>query len=74
MIKDGLTIRAFHKDKEIKIIELENLYFFFDGLSTLANKWKVEPFTKLWGKKSLNRTDHSALNVIMYLILQITLW
>jgi hypothetical protein len=36
--------------------------------STLANKWKVEPFTKLWGKKSLNRTDHSALNVIMYLI------
>jgi hypothetical protein len=32
MIKDGLTIRAFHKDKEIKIIELENLYFFFDGL------------------------------------------
>ena len=68
MIKDGLTIRAFHKDKEIKIIELENLHFFFDGLHTLANEWKVEPFTKLWGKKSLNRTDHFALNVIMYLI------
>ena len=68
MIKDGLTIRAFYKDKEIKIIELENLHFFFDGLHTLANEWKVEPFTKLWGKKSLNRTDHSALNVIMYLI------
>jgi hypothetical protein len=68
MIKNGLDIRAFHRGKEIKIIELENLYFFFDGLSTLANKWKVEPFTKLWGKKSLNRTDHSALNVIMYLI------
>jgi len=68
MIKDGLTIRAFYKDKEIKIIELQNLSFFFDGLHTLANEWKVEPFTRLWGKKSLNRTDHSALNVIMYLI------
>jgi hypothetical protein len=68
MIKNGLDIRAFHRGKEIKIIELENLYFFFDGLHTLANEWKVEPFTKLWGKKSLNRTDHSALNVIMYLI------
>ena len=68
MIKNGLDIRAFHRGKEIKIIELENLHFFFDGLHTLANEWKVEPFTKLWGKKSLNRTDHSALNVIMYLI------
>jgi hypothetical protein len=68
MIKNGLDIRAFHRGKEIKIIELENLHFFFDGLNTLANEWKVEPFTKLWGKKSLNRTDHSALNVIMYLI------
>lgn len=71
MIKNGLDIRAFHRGKEIKIIELENLHFFFEGLDTLANKWKVEPFTKLWGKKSLNRTNHSALNVILYLIYKI---
>jgi len=68
MIIDGLTIRAFYKDKEVRIIPLENEHFFFDGLNTLANKWKVKPFTELWGEDSSNRINHSALNVIMYLI------
>jgi len=71
MIIDGLTIRAFHKDKEIKIIPLENLHLFFDGLSTLANKWKVKPFTELWGENSSKRINHSALNVMIYLIYKI---
>ena len=29
MIKDGLTIKAFYKDKEIKIIELHHINYFF---------------------------------------------
>lgn len=70
MNKDGLTIKAFHKGKEIKVIELENLNFFFDGLHTLSEEWKVEPFTKLWGNKAeVNKEiKHSALNMMVYLI------
>ena len=71
MIKDRLNIKAFHNGKEIKIIQLENLNFFFDGLYTLANKWKVKPFTELWGKNSSKRINYYALNVMMYLIYKI---
>jgi|TARA_R100001480_G_scaffold94825_1_gene100107 hypothetical protein len=48
MIKDGITIKAFYKGKEVKIIQLQHLHFFFRGLSTLSSEWKVEPFKKLW--------------------------
>jgi hypothetical protein len=48
MIKNGLTIKAFYKSKEVKIIQLQHLHFFFKGLSTLSSEWKVEPFKKLW--------------------------
>lgn len=48
MIKNGLTIKAFYKGKEVKIIQLQNLNFFFSGLATLSSNWKVEPFKKLW--------------------------
>ena len=48
MIKNGLTIKAFYKGKEVKIIQLQHLHFFFKGLSTLSSEWKVEPFKKLW--------------------------
>ena len=48
MIKNELTIKAFYKGKEVKIIQLQHLNFFFSGLSTLSSKWKVEPFKKLW--------------------------
>lgn len=48
MIKDGLDIKAFYKGKEVKVIPLKNLNFFFSGLDTLSNKWKIEPFKKLW--------------------------
>jgi len=48
MIKDGLTIKAFYKGKEVKIIQLEHLHFFFKGLHTLGSEWRVEPFKKLW--------------------------
>ncbi len=44
MIKNGLTIKAFYKGKEVKIIQLQNLNFFFSGLATLSSKWKIEPF------------------------------
>jgi len=48
MIKDGITIKAFYKGKEVKIIQLQHLNFFFSGLTTLSREWKVEPFKKLW--------------------------
>jgi len=48
MIKNGLTIKAFYKGKEVKIIQLQHLHFFFKGLSTLSSEWKIEPFKKLW--------------------------
>lgn len=52
MIKDRLTIKAFYKGKEVKIIELKNLKFFFSGLHTLYDEWKVEPFVKLFKEPS----------------------
>ena len=71
MIKDGLTIKAFNKGKEIKIIELNHLPYFFKGLDTLANRWKVEPFTKLWGVDHIDDTVHHSLSVMIYLIYKI---
>lgn len=52
MIKDGLTIKAFYKNKEVKIIELHHINYFFDGLFTLKDEWKIEPFVKLWQEPS----------------------
>ncbi len=48
MIKNRLMIKAFYKGKEVKIIQLQHLNFFFSGLATLSSEWKVEPFKKLW--------------------------
>jgi len=48
MIRDGIKIKAFYKGKEVKIIQLQHLNFFFKGLFTLSSEWKVEPFKKLW--------------------------
>ena len=48
MIRDGLKIKAFYKGKEVKIIQLQHLHFFFKGIHTLSSEWKVEPFKKLW--------------------------
>lgn len=48
MIKNRLDIKAFYKGKEVKIIQLHHLNFFFSGLHTLSSKWEVEPFKKLW--------------------------
>ena len=47
MIQNKLTIKAFYQGKEIKIIPLKNISYFFDGLDTLGRKWKVKPFTYL---------------------------
>ena len=72
MIKDRLTRQAFYKGKEIKIIELENLSFFFKGLSVLSEEWKIEPFTKLWGENAIDKKiTHSSLNMMIYLIYKI---
>jgi|DEB0MinimDraft_4_1074332.scaffolds.fasta_scaffold10433_3 hypothetical protein len=71
MIKDGLTIKAFHKGKEIKVIELKHLPYFFKGLDTLANRWKVDPFTKLWGVDHMDDTIHHSLSVMIYLIYKV---
>ena len=48
MIKNRLTIKAFYKGKEVKIIELKHLPYFFRGLHRLSDEWQVEPFKKLW--------------------------
>ena len=68
MIKNGLDIRAFYRGKEIKIVPLQHLSYFFRALSVLSDKWKIEPFTKLWGGVELTTTVKSALNLMPYLI------
>jgi hypothetical protein len=68
MIKDKLDIKAFFKGKEIKIVPLKNIPNFFNALSVLSYKWKVEPFTKLWCSDVKNEINRLSLSVIIYLI------
>ena len=67
MIKNEITIKAFYKGKEVKIIELQHLSFFHSGLYTLANEWKVKPFDVLMEDVS-NETTLAALNIMIGLI------
>ncbi len=67
MIKDELDIKAFYKGKEVKIIELHHLGFFYSGLTTLATKWKVKPFDVLMEDVS-DETTQAALNIMIGLI------
>ena len=67
MIKDEITIKAFYKGKEVKIIELQHLSFFHSGLYTLGNKWKVKPFDVLMEDIS-NETTLAALHIMIGLI------
>jgi hypothetical protein len=67
MIKDELDIKAFYKGKEVKIIELHHLGFFYSGLTTLATKWKVKPFDVLM-KDVSDETTQAALNIMIGLI------
>ena len=68
MIKDGLNIKAFYKGKEVRVIPLKNLNHFFNGLSVLSDKWKVKPFTHLWGQEIGNETNHAALTIMIGLL------
>ena len=65
MIKDGLDIKAFYKGKEVRVIPLKNLNHFFNGLSVLSDKWKIKPFTHLWGQEIGNETNHAALTIMI---------
>ena len=67
MIKDRLEIKAFYKGKEVKIIQLQHLPYFFKALSVLSSKWKIEPFTKLWCTDEKNQPTHLSLSIMIYL-------
>ena len=67
MIKDGLTIKAFYKGKEVKIMQLQNLPYFFSGLSTLSEEWEVAPFKKLWSEYKGDLKYH-AMTILIGLI------
>ena len=67
MIKDEITIKAFYKGKEVKIIELQHLSFFHSGLYTLGNEWRVKPFDVLMEDVS-NENTLAALNIMIGLI------
>ena len=67
MIKDKLTMKAFYRGKEVKIIPLKNIGYFFDGLDTLGRKWKVKPFTYLLDfTKEINNASLSILIGLLY--------
>lgn len=67
MIQNKLTIKAFYQGKEIKIIPLKNISYFFDGLDTLGRKWKVKPFTYLLDfTKEINNASLSILIGLLY--------
>ena len=67
MIQNKLTIKAFYQGKEIKIIPLKNIGYFFDGLDTLGRKWKVKPFTYLLDfTKEINNASLSILIGLLY--------
>ena len=67
MIQNKLTIKAFYQGKEIKIIPLKNISYFFDGLHVLSSKWKVEPIKKLW-KDCEDDLKYPALTIFIGLL------
>ena len=67
MIQNKLTTKAFYQGKEIKIIPLENISYFFEGLHVLSSKWKVEPFKKLW-KDCEDNLKYPALTIFIGLL------
>jgi hypothetical protein len=66
MIKDKLTMKAFYQGKEVKIIPLKNIGYFFDGLNTLGRKWKVKPFTHLLDFE--NKINTASLSILIGLL------
>ena len=71
MIQNKLTIKAFYQGKEVKIIPLKNIGYFFDGLDTLGRKWKVKPFTYLLDFK--NKINTASLSILIGLLYRRTI-
>jgi len=42
-----LKVKVYSNGIRVKTIELKNIRYFFRGMDVLANKWKIEPFTKI---------------------------
>jgi len=68
MIQNKLTIKAFYQGKEVKIIPLKNIGYFFDGLDTLSRKWQIKPFLKLWNDENGDQTNQAALIILIGLL------
>lgn len=63
-MKDShLDIKVFYNGKKVKVIELKNLKFFFEGMETLSNEWKVKPFVHIW--KNISRETYYAAFIIV---------
>ena len=42
-----LEVKVYSNGIRVKVIELKNIRYFFRGMSVLADKWKIKPFTKI---------------------------
>ena len=62
-----ITTKAYFNEREIKIIKLKNLSFFFDGLRTLERKWRIYPFVKMNEIKN-RELQHCIYNILIGLI------
>jgi hypothetical protein len=62
-----IKTKAYFNEREIKIIKLKNLSFFFDGLRTLERKWRIYPFVKMNEIKN-RELQHCIYNILIGLI------
>jgi hypothetical protein len=69
MISEKLKIKtqAHYEKNNIKVVDLQNLRYFFDGLYVLANKWNYKSFNELYKLKDQD-LKYNAYNILVGLL------
>lgn len=69
MISEKLKIKtqAHYEKNNIKVVDLQNLRYFFDGVYVLANKWNYKSFNELYKLKDKD-LKYNAYNILIGLL------
>ena len=58
MKQNKIEKKAYYNDREVKIIELQNIPYFFFGLQVLDSKWGIKHFVEIKKIKDENLKDY----------------
>jgi len=60
-----LKIKAYSDGREVKIVELHHLPFYFDGMGVLSREWKITPFTMMEEIAKEDGDLHHAITLVL---------